>query len=119
MTFEWTAATNRFDSASFSNEVVAGRSLPPTATYTCPRCDHLVGFRREHFETASRRTSNFENDVASQFDDEGRGRGHADLGFVDWCCPGCGLLVRAYVRTWAGGRHGDSGADIIEVVEGR
>jgi hypothetical protein len=114
---EWVDPANRFDTVSFSNEVIDGRSLPPTAAYGCPRCAQHVEFRCEHFERASRKT-NLDEATAAALDIAANSRGHGALRFVDWQCPGCDLVVRAYVRTWAGGRHGDGGADIVEVVEG-
>ena len=118
MKFEWVSATMRFDNISFSNEVIDGRSLPPDSTYACPRCDQHVGFRREQLQGASSGNSSFQADVAARFDEEAEARGHAGRGFLDWQCPGCRLLVRAYIDVWAGGRHGDAGANILEVVEG-
>jgi hypothetical protein len=117
MTFVWVTPASRFDSISFSNEIIDGRSLPPTATYRCPNCDQRVGLTRANVETAPRRVSNFDAEIAGLFDKEAEARGHAGLGFLDWRCPGCSMRVRVYVRTWAGGKHGDAGADLIEIVE--
>jgi predicted RNA-binding Zn-ribbon protein involved in translation (DUF1610 family) len=116
-TITWVLAEARFDNVSFSNVIVDGRSLPPTTTYTCPRCEQHVGFTRQNFEHAWLRRSIVPLPLAALLDTAAASRGHESLGFVDWACPGCGLVVRAYANAWAGGMHGDSGVDIVEVAE--
>lgn len=37
--------------------------------------------------------------------------------YLDWYCPKCRLPARVYFKQWAGGRHGDTGINIITVIE--
>lgn len=117
MNITWVAASDRFDGTSVSNEIVDGRSLPPMVFYTCPRCSERVGFSRDNLMGAVRRTTALPEPVANSIAVEAQSRDLGELGFLDWPCPKCRLLVRAHVRTWAGGRHGDYGADIMWVAE--
>lgn len=111
-------AETRFDNTAFSNEIVDGRALPLTTTYTCPRCAERVGFNKSDFERrAQRQVSNLSPSIQRSFNDWASQHSQAGNPFLDWACPGCALAVRVYARPWAGGRHGDSGINLAVVLE--
>lgn len=112
------APSERFKNVSFSSAVVDGGALPLHARYTCPRCAEVIAFTKDHFEVrAERRHTNLSTTVLSDIVKWETQRGFGDAAFLDWACPGCQLMVRAYVQRWAGGRHGDHGANIVAVIE--
>ena len=114
----WIEPTDRFDTVKFGNEIFDGRALPMGTAYSCGGCGSKLGFDKNDFERrASRKITNLSPDVAAQFDACAIGRGYGQDSFLDWNCPECGLAIRAYVRSWAGGRHGESGVYIIAVAE--
>src|SRR5262245_39983808 len=120
MKIVWVEPTDRFDVVSVSNEIVDGDALPLGAAYTCGRCGTKLGFDKHTLEMrAARRTTNLPLIVATEIGSAANLRGYGSESFLDWNCPGCGLSARAYIRIWAGGRHGDSGADIVAVAEER
>ncbi len=104
----------RFDITSFSSEVNDGKAGALHAVYTCPKCQAKIRFSKENIEFRSKqRHSNLPVSIKSKFDAWAESSELEE--FLDWNCPDCKLASRAYVRLWAGGRHGDSGA-VIEVV---
>jgi hypothetical protein len=118
MHVEWSEPSSRFDVTSFTSEIVDGRAAPLTTVYVCPRCGSKLGITRDNCEIrATRRLSNLSADVVAAIDEAARDRGCAGEAFLDWSCRGCALATRAYLRAWAGGRHGDGGADIVAVAE--
>lgn len=116
MKVRWIVPAERFDTTSVSTEIVDGKSLPPTVTYTCPNCHQRIGFTRSNLENAIHRVALLPDEAAAMIDADAKNKGHAKLGFLDWTCPTCKLMGRAYIETWAGGKA-DSGANIISVAE--
>ncbi len=111
-------ATERFDNTEFSNQIVDGTALSVYAAYTCPSCEERIGFQKRNFEDAANQNrTNLAPDMAKRFDEFARqhlaGKDH----YLDWVCPSCGLSVRVYLQVWAGGRHGDSGVNLVTVIE--
>jgi hypothetical protein len=118
MKLHWVDPEERFDNLHVSNVIEDGQALPLICAYRCLRCGEGVVLTKENLEhRASRRISNLPADVAKQFDEEATLRSLGNAAFLDWPCLKCGLAVRAYVRLWAGGRHGDGGCDITALVE--
>ena len=118
MKLNWVAPRERFDHMHVSNVVEDGQALSLTCTYRCPQCEKGVLLTRENLERRSlRRDSNLPLPTARQFEEEAHLHAMQTEAFLDWSCPKCGLAARVYVRPWAGGRHGDSGVDIIALVE--
>ncbi len=118
MNVEWIPPRERFDNLSVSNVVKDGRAQPLTCVYRCPRCGESVLLTRDNLELrARRRISNLPPEEAAEFDRAARVRSLGESPFLDWRCPKCGVAARVYVRPWAGGRHGDSGCDIIALIE--
>ena len=112
------SATERFDEVSMSTEILEGRVTPLHTLYTCPQCGEKVSFSRTDFESRGRRqTSNLSEVHSSAISALAQETGFGADEYLDWYCPTCRLPTRAYFRQWAGGRHGDSGVDIISVVE--
>ena len=111
-------ATERFDNTEFSNQIVDGSALSIYTAYTCPNCEEQVGFQKRNFEDAvKQRRTNLAPDIAKHFDEFAREHVARADHYLDWICPGCGLSVRVYLQVWAGGRHGDSGVDLVTVIE--
>ena len=108
---------DRFTNTTFSNEVFGGASMSSVATYSCPSCGTRIGFHRRDFEAAGERRSNLAEPLQRCLD--AYAAGHPALGsdFVDWLCPSCGKAARVYVELWAGGKHGDRGANLLAVLE--
>jgi hypothetical protein len=117
MRIEWVPPRERFDNVLVSNEIIDGRTLPPTAMYLCPRCEVRVALHRVNIMQSDARATTLIPTTAHTVDRAAAGRGYGSLGFLDWRCPGCGLGVRVYTRTWYGGRHGDCGAELIDIAE--
>jgi ribosomal protein S27AE len=118
MKSHWVPPEERFDNLHVSSVVQDGQALPLTCLYRCPRCTEGVVLTKENLvDRAPRRFSNLPPSVAKKFDEEAGLRSLGAAAFLDWPCPKCGLAVRAYVKPWFGGRHGDSGSDIIALVE--
>jgi rubredoxin len=118
MNVQSVAAPDRFDSTELSTEVVDGRSRPLHVRYTCPTCQEQVVFSRMDFETRGRHSSsNLSPDHAAAVSEAAAASGLGGEYYLDWYCPKCHLASRAYFRTWAGGRHGDSGIEIARVLE--
>jgi rubredoxin len=112
------SATERFDEVALSSEIVDGRVGSLHTIYTCPLCREKVSFSRDDFESRGRReTSNLSTEHSAAISDLAQASDVGDNEYLDWYCPKCRLPVRAYFRQWAGGRHGDSGIDIITVIE--
>ena len=110
--------SSRFDNISFSNEIVDGHVLSIYSSYKCPKCETGVGFTKHDFEDRAKlRVSNLPHSIAVAMDHWAEGKKYKSSPFLDWLCPGCGLAVRAHTSPWAGGRHGDSGTDIVVVLE--
>lgn len=104
MKFEAATADTRFDQTGFSNEIIDGRSLSLTATYTCPSCSERVGFSRKNFEQRARRqVSNLAPLLQRAFNEWASQNGEAGNPFLDWHCPGCALAVRVYAHPWPAG----------------
>ena len=111
-------SAERFDNTEFSNEVVDGMALPLTAAYTCPQCGAQVGFHKSDFPQLSfQRHSNLQPELERAFDDYAREHAVTARDFLDGLCPSCRMAVRVYVKIWAGGNHGDSGARLAIVLE--
>lgn len=111
-------AQDRFDNVSFSNVIENGKSLPLFATYTCPVCDEQIRFTKSNLEQRAKRDfSNLSREHQMLFNKTAQGQQFNNLEFLDWYCQNCKLPVRAYLNNWAGGKHGDAGADIIYVLE--
>lgn len=118
MKLHWVDPEQRLDNLHVSSVVENGLARPLTCQYRCPRCSEGVVLTRDNVELrALRRQSNLPPSVARTFDEEAGLHSIRAAAFLDWRCPKCGLAVRVYVRPWAGGRHGDSGSDIIAAVE--
>ena len=110
----------RFGNCSFSNVVHGGMASPVYAVYTCPSCREDVRFEKRHFEERANHTyTDLPTQIAAWFDKDAKNRGLSDCDYLDWLCPKCELAVRTYVRKWAGGHHGDSGAELVLVMEER
>jgi hypothetical protein len=108
----------RFDNTSVSNEIFEGQALSMYAHYTCPTCGQGIRFNKQDLEHRSTlRSSTLPPDVGARIDVLAAVEGLSHAEFLDWECPGCRLAVRVYVQKWAGGRHGDSGANIVAVIE--
>jgi predicted RNA-binding Zn-ribbon protein involved in translation (DUF1610 family) len=113
-------AAGRFDNTEFSNEVVDGMALSLTTAYTCPQCGTQIGFHKRDFEDGARQHhSNLDSEVARAFGDYAHEHLPGTQDFLDWACPRCGLAARIYVRFWAGGKHGDAGVTLLNVIETR
>jgi rubredoxin len=118
MKLEVVNVERRFDQTAFSTEIIDGRALSLTATYTCPRCAERVAFSKENFERrAASQRSNLEATLQRLLNEWASRNGEAGHPFLDWRCPGCGLATRVYAQPWAGGRHGDSGVNLTSVLE--
>jgi hypothetical protein len=117
MNVTWIDPADRFDGASLSDELVEGRSLPRMIFYSCPRCAERVGFNRDHFERAVDKTTRLPVDVGRAIDAAAEKRKLTNTAFLDWICPKCKLGVRVYADVWAGGMHGNSGAEIVSIAE--
>jgi len=118
MTLNWVPPEHRFDNLHVSNVIEDGQTLPPACAYRCPRCNEGVVLTRDNLEHRSlRRLSNLSPEVAKKFDEAAFLQSLERAAFLDWSCPKCGLAVRAYVKPWAGGRHGDAGCDIVALLE--
>lgn len=112
------SATERFDIVALSTEIFDGRVTPLHTIYTCPLCREEVSFSRYDFESRGRReTSNLSDEHSTVISALAQASGVGSEEYLDWYCPKCHLPVRVYFRHWAGGRHGDSGIDIITVIE--
>ena len=110
-------ATERFNEISLSTEILDGRATPFHTLYTCPKCAEKVSFSRTDFESRGRhQTSNLSEVLSFAISAFAQESGIGADEYLDWYCPKCRLPTRAYFRQWAGGRHGDSGIDIISVV---
>jgi len=111
-------AAERFDEVALSTEILDGRVSPLHTIYTCPSCREKVSFSRVDFESRGRReTSNLTAEHSAIIAALAQTSGVGADEYLDWYCPKCRLPARAYFRRWAGGRHGDSGVNIITVVE--
>ena len=120
MKLEAVSADSRFDQTGFSNEVIDGRALSLTTTYTCPSCSERVAFTKENFEQRARRqVSNLTPHLQRPLNEWASQNGEAGNPFLDWLCPGCALAIRVYAHPWAGGPHGDSGVELTVVLEVR
>jgi uncharacterized Zn finger protein (UPF0148 family) len=112
------SATDRFDEVALSTEILDGRVAPLHTVYTCPSCGEQVSFSRMDFESRGRReTSNLASQHSQVMSALAQTVGVGGDMYLDWYCPKCRLPARAYFRQWAGGHHGDSGINIITVIE--
>jgi rubredoxin len=112
-------AEERFDNIAFSTELVEGMASSLHTVYVCPQCEEKIAFQKRNFECSLSKThrSNLTIEVASCFDAFAQENLKRDSPFLDWICPGCGTAARVYVEFWAGGRHGDSGINLLTVIE--
>ena len=118
MKIEAVPASLRFEQTGFSNEIVQGRANWLTTTWRCPRCGDRVAFSKANFEErAARRVSNLPPEIQHAFDAWASAHSEGGRPFLDWTCPGCGLPARVYAHPWAGGRSGDQGIDLGQVLE--
>jgi hypothetical protein len=108
----------RFDGSGVSNVVEDGRALSLYLHYTCPSCAQVVRLSKHDLEVrAKERFSNLQPILAAAIDAWAAGNALGTSPFLDWVCPGCSRGARVYIETWAGGRHGDSGADLKVLAE--
>ena len=109
----------RFDNVTFTNVIEDGAASSMYACYTCPECSEAVTLAKEDFLgiRKGQESSNLPPDTATRFDDWAAANELSETSYLDWSCPGCDLVVRAYFQRWAGGRHGDFRVDIVAVVE--
>ena len=109
----------RLSSPGFSNEVEDGRSLPQFSYYTCV-CGQPIRFEWRHLQEAGTGPhTELTESEAREIAEVARAQVQPHDDFLDFHCPKCKNPVRLYFRTWAGGRHGDAGADWRFIVEGR
>ncbi|MBF0595195.1 MAG: hypothetical protein HQL22_09530 [Candidatus Omnitrophica bacterium] len=111
-------AAERFNNISFSNEVTTGMSMSVFSTYTCPQCAEKIGFTKDHFEKRSKLNfSNLSSEYRLEFDAWEKKNKMGENYYLDWHCPKCNLAARVYIKFWAGGRHGDAGVNLLQVLE--
>jgi hypothetical protein len=112
----------RFEVTGLGNDVAWGdagwESGPLYTKYVCAGCKEGVVFSKADLIDGCRRpATNLTPTIASQFDACSASNGIKENGFLDWLCPQCHLARRIYVRPWAGGHHGDSGVQIVALLE--
>lgn len=111
-------SAERFDNTSFSNVVVGGKVLPLDSTYTCPKCGKELDFTKTSIQERSQlKISKLSKEYQLAFDNYAYQHLLNNLFFLDWCCAKCKTPTRVYVKHWTGGRRGDSGLDIVTVLE--
>ena len=110
-------ANQRFDQTEFNNVALDGQARSIYAIYTCPNCQEQIRFQKSNFERT--RHTNLAPEIEGLFDSFALNHLSDSNHFIDWLCPKCRLAARVYFRTWVGGRHGDYGIDLTEVIEER
>ncbi len=111
-------ASERFDETALDDVVEDGNAGPLYTRYTCPSCNGQVAFSRVDFESRGlRETSNLTPEHSAALTALAHLANFASNEYLDWYCPGCKMATRVYFQRWAGGRHGDSGVELLVVVE--
>jgi hypothetical protein len=118
---DWTVTPSEFDISRYSNKLTFNNQedfeTHPTSEISCPNCNRPTSINFSDLKkhqlsdlTNLSETQQFEITKISERITE------LPNSFLDYNCPNCQTGIRIYYESWAGGKHGEHGFELRNIV---